>query len=180
MPKRGILRPTAATASTVVISPAISFKNGVPVNATVALGTASQQGNDGNDDNDDNDTPCTHGLKPSRYPRHVYKCYVASAIIAGRFSVADYGDVCDRIDQLVDDQMWDSEANPHVNLRDVSGIRDSLELARSTICFRCPERRVGRKARWKRVSVLESMWTRLQRNVGHERRVCEKCKGYWR
>lgn len=166
----GILRPTAASASVVLVEPEMNYRDGVPSNATIALCPTSPP----------HDLPCNHDLIPSRFPRHVCKCYVASAINAERFPLSEYPEVFSRIDQLVDDQMWESEENPHVSLRDVSGIRDSLDLARSKICFRCQEKKHRRRERWKPVGLLEKIRRGLRKRLGVRRRVCEKCKGYWR
>jgi hypothetical protein len=89
-------------------------------------------------------------------------------------------DICARIDQLVDNQLWDGESNPPINLREVGGIRDSLDLARNRICFRCQERRRARGERWKPVGFLEKVREGILKGLGWDRRVCEKCNGNWR
>lgn len=170
--QRSIIRPTAIPAAVITIEPNMNYRDGLPPNATVILGPPDPP----------HDALCTHGFSPSAYPRHVYKCYVVSAAIAGRFPMSEYMDICARIDQLVDDQLWEGESNPHVSMKNVSRIKDSLDLARNKVCFRCQERRRGRGERWKPGGFLgrirEGFWKGL--GLGCERRVCEKCQGHWR
>jgi hypothetical protein len=168
----GIMRPTTSGASLVVINPDVSYKLGLPENATVVLGTASG-----------NDTRCTHGFRPSEYPKHVYKCYVASAIVAGRFPVRDYPEICKCIDQLVDNQSLQSDKDPPAGLQDItmSRVRDSLEMARLRTCSRCQQRRDSRRTKLKKAGFLMKLWMKLQLRVGtRQRRVCETCQDYRR
>src|SRR4051812_36224951 len=80
--------------------------------------------------------PCSHGLRPSDYPRHVFKCYMSAHVTEGLVLPSKYLEFCELIEEICeleyrdeDEEGWGKDES--VEVRDVSFIRNSLELPRN-------------------------------------------------
>ncbi|KAF2659090.1 hypothetical protein K491DRAFT_675799 [Lophiostoma macrostomum CBS 122681] len=88
--------------------------------------------------------PCPHGLLPDTNPRHVYKCHVERLVLAHSADATDYYALCAAIDEIANSEETAS-VDAACGVRDISFIRNSLELERNLRCLNCAERRVKRR-----------------------------------
>lgn len=117
--------------------------------------------------NTEPNAPCSHGLRPSEHPRHVFKCYMSAHVTEGRVLPSTYLEFCELIEEICELEYRDGWGKDEsVEVRDVSFIRNSLELPRNLKVLGCAERKKRRKPGF--LDHLDQLWWKVGRlGKGH-------------